>query len=1227
MLLHRGLLPKMKQPIVYSEDLRFMSIRSKRSSQKNKGNHTTTKLGIEQLESRLMNSIDALESSLQLLNSPGLFGSTQVVSNSTPSVSNTPPLVANPLRLTSGTAVLGRTASLSVLGADNNGESSLKYTWQPVEVPSGGNVSFASNGTNAAKNNVLSFNKSGTYRVNVTILDAQRLSSNSSLQFNVVQTLSGFLIKTSEGKSLPSGTTMSSSDARRDLTVQGLDQFGLVMAAQPSVQWQAVSVPTGGTATLATDGNAVSASFDRAGTYVLRAQSGSIGSTASINVTQTLTVLNVSNLSGAAIDPTEFLSVNSKNKQLTVRGLDQFGNAMATLPSVTWTTTTAPSGGTVAASRSNAVTTLEFSRIGTYTVRAQSGTASFTFSATVIPTFTSIGFRNTEGRVVAVNSSLPTAGTSYGLSAVGLDQYGTLLASQPTIVWQSSSSRAGAIASLETNGNAVTATFNRTGTYYLQSRSGSNLASVAIRVEQTLKSIRLVTSDGTSISPGSPIDVASANQRFIVEAIDQFGNTFATLPRTTWSTLSAPAGGAATVSVNAGIATAAFTRAGSYTLKALSGNISQYISFNVSQVLTGAIAVLSDNRQLANGASVPVTGRDLSLIARGLDQFRQLMTTQPDFLWAAISAPVGTSATLIQTGNAGALTFQRAGVYTVRASSGNATFNVTINVLQTITSLNVTPGTSSVQSNATQQYRYQTVDQFGQSLASQPSAIWTTTGGTITSSGVLNSGSRAGTFTVTAKVGNVSGTASIEVTAPTPQSTLRNAALSSLVNSLYADSQLTRTEMMQVLRSAGSDGVVDGSELEDLRYLTSTSSVYAMPAFVRELAKDVVNSNPANRTFKGQSAGNLAAGSSSTLLNNLVDKWFLGADEPVLTNSGLSYQIFVGNLFNGTPSRNDAKQGQLGDCYFIAALSAIADKNPDAVRNLFIDNNDGSYTVRFYDATQTVDYVTVNRRLPTNSGGRLEYSGYGLSVSSSATTGWIALAEKAYAQWNETGNEGRDGTNRYSSIAGGWMSNVNAQVLGTTSSNYAFSTTPKQTLIGAITASKAITLGTLQNASGGLVGGHAYTVAGYNASTDTFTLFNPWGTSHPAPLTWAQLQSNCSMFTVADASGSVANSLASVGSSTGEAFVGNWITVLVASGIDAAGTEDRTTHEMVVQDPILLILGSSLETESNLPGPDMSVAESNKVDTLVDAVEERLAAPLSASLVDLAMSQLKLNAI
>ena len=1033
-----------------------MSIRSKRSSQKNKGNPTTTKLGIEQLESRLMNSIDALESSLQLLNTPGLFGSTQIVSNSTSSVSNTPntpPSVASPLRLTSGTTVLGKSASLSVLGTDNSGESSLKYNWQVVEMPAGGNVTFASNRSNAAKNNLLSFNKPGIYGVNVTISDSQGLSSSSSLQFNVVQTLSSFLFKTSDGKSLASGTSLSSADTNRDLTILGIDQFGVAMTAQPSVSWQAIVVPAGGSATLSTNGNSVSAAFNRAGVYTLRARSGSIVSQVSINVTQ------------------------------------------------------------------------------------------------------------------------------------------------------------------------------------------------------TLKSIQLLTPDGVAAAPETPIAVEATNQRLTVRAVDQFGNAISTLPRVAWTTVSAPTGGAATVSITAGIATVTFTRAGVYSLRAQSGNARYSVAFDVSPVLKSAVAILANNRQLNSGASVPVAGSDIKLGVRGLDQFNQPLPTQPDFAWSFGSAQSGAYATLTQTANDADLRFQRAGIYVARASSGKATLNVTLHVLQTVTSLVVTPGTSSVPMNASQQYRYQTQDQFGHSISNQATATWTTTVGTITKNGTLNSGTRTGTFVVTAKVGTVSGRASLEVTAPAPTPTptpaptpaptpnptpsplglLRNSALSSLVSSLYSDSQLTRTEMIQVLRNAGSDGVVDGSELEDLRYLTSTSSVFAMPAYVRELAKDVVNSNPANRTFKGQSAGNLVAGSSSTLLNNLVDKWFLGADEPVLTNSSLSYQIFVGNLFNGTPSRNDAKQGQLGDCYFIAALSAIADRNPDAVRNLFIDNNDGSYTVRFYDATRTVDYVTVNRRLPTNSEGRLEYSGYGLSVSSSATTGWIALAEKAYAQWNETGNEGRDGTNRYSSIEGGWMSYVNAQVLGTNSSNYSFSTTPKQTLISAITASKSITLGTLQNATGGLVGGHAYTVAGYNASTDTFTLFNPWGTSHPSPLTWAQLQSNCSMFTVADASGSVANSLASVRSSIDEAFVGIWTTVVVATGTDAAGTENRETHEMEEQEPILLILGSSLDGEANSRELALSVAVSSVVDNIVDAVEDRLVAPLSASLsaslVDLAMSQLKRNAI
>ncbi len=819
-----------------------MHFRSERALKKQNSNRKTTQLGIEQLESRLMNSIDSLTSNLQLLSSPGLFGTTQIVSN-------TPPSVASPLRLSGGTQVSGRTASLTLLGADNAGESSLKYHWQLVGMPAGGTVSFAENRTNATKKNSLTFNKTGEYQVRVTIVDAQGLTSTSSLQFNVVQTLTRFVVKTPDGKTVIPGAAISTGQTSRSLAIQGIDQFGVAMTTQPSVNWQSVSAPTRGTAILTQDGNSVSAGFNRAGTYTLRAQSGSVSTT------------------------------------------------------------------------------------------------------------------------------------------------------------------------------------------------------------------------------------------------------------------------------------------------------------------------------------------------------------------------------------------------------------VSINVLQTVTSLTVTPGTASVQTSVNQQYRYQTSDQFGQVITNQPTATWTTTGGTITSSGVLSSGTRAGTFTVTAKVRAVSGTASVSVIAPTPQSTLRNAALESLVSSLYSDSQLTRTEMIQVLRSAGGDGVVDATELEDLRFIASSSSVFAMPAYVRELAKDVVNSNSANRFFKGQTAGNLAAGSSSTLLNNLVDKWFLGVDEPVLSGSGLSYQTVVGNLFNGAPTRNDAKQGQLGDCYFIASLVSLADHNPDAVQNLFIDNSDGTYTVRFYagalgsfsnnglvssgfiSGAGTADYVTVNRRLPTNANGRLEYSGYGLSIASSATTLWIALAEKAYAQWNETGNEGRDGTNRYSSIEGGWMSNVNAQVLGYNSTNYAFSSTPKQSLVNAVSSGKSVTLGTLQNASaGGLVGGHAYTVAGYSFSTETFTLHNPWGTSHPSQLTWSQLQSSCSMFTVADPTGSVANNLASVRSSASETLAGNWTSV-AAVQVEEFSSNIREFEETTAQEPLFEILGSSLAGESGSASLEITEFAPASDSEINETADVRLENPLTANLVDLAMIQLSLNAV
>ena len=100
------------------------------------------------------------------------------------------------------------------------------------------------------------------------------------------------------------------------------------------------------------------------------------------------------------------------------------------------------------------------------------------------------------------------------------------------------------------------------------------------------------------------------------------------------------------------------------------------------------------------------------------------------------------------------------------------------------------------------------------------------------------------------------------------------------------------------------------------------------------------------------------------------------------------------------------------------------------------------------------------------------------------------------------------------------MFDVCNQVLGNTSSVYWWlADSDKQSLINGINANKAVTYATNGNPGDGLYGPHAYTVLGYDSLTDTFQLYNPWGTNHPGPLTYAQLRADGQCFVVADTSG------------------------------------------------------------------------------------------------------------
>jgi len=528
----------------------------------------------------------------------------------------------------------------------------------------------------------------------------------------------------------------------------------------------------------------------------------------------------------------------------------------------------------------------------------------------------------------------------------------------------------------------------------------------------------------------------------------------------------------------------------------------------------------------------PVSGTTAALAVLGADDGGAANLT---YTWTAATAPAGAPApTFSINGNNAAkntvVTFGKAGTYTFTARISDAgglsvSSSVTVLVNQTFTSIRVSPASVTLATGAIQQFAALGLDQFGSALAVQPAFAWTTSAGTITTGGLLTAPATDTNLTVTAASGSLRSNASVSVTSSFLG--LRDAALSALTRSLAADGTIDRQDMIRILGSTGSDdNVVDAVELGDLRTILSNAARLNIPGYVQVLAGDVVNGNSANAHYQGQTLGNLAAGSSAGILNNLINKWFYGTDHPA--DSGYTYRSAAGPLFVSGPAYTDMYQGQLGDCYLIASLGAIAKSSPAAIQNMFIDNGDGTWTVRYY-YNGTADYVTVDRWLPSDSRGYLVYAGYGSYYNSTGNELWIPLAEKAYAQWNETGKEGRDGKNDYASIEGGWMYDVDAQALGRSAQTYwSFDTSTKQVLINALGSNEAVTIGTKSNPGNGLYGPHAYAVTGYNAASGTFTLYNPWGTDQPGPLTWSQLGANCQCFVVADPSGTVPFSVAAV---------------------------------------------------------------------------------------------------
>jgi hypothetical protein len=232
-----------------------------------------------------------------------------------------------------------------------------------------------------------------------------------------------------------------------------------------------------------------------------------------------------------------------------------------------------------------------------------------------------------------------------------------------------------------------------------------------------------------------------------------------------------------------------------------------------------------------------------------------------------------------------------------------------------------------------------------------------------------------------------------------PDTPVRSTALADY----QRDGMITRNDMIDIFTNVSLNLTADEiSSLGTLVYNGPTT--LTMPDYVQNLAW---------KCFNGIGVGGVAG---AQILGQNLENFFLGELHPdasiysygICTGSGCTppppellytgtYQPVNLPLWNDSPSYRDvAGEYVLDDGWLLSSLEEMAYRNPGNIQRMFIDNGDGTYTVRLYNGG-TPDYVTVDNYLPY---GPPTHWGM-LAIGAQAQTClWPALVEKAYVQEN-----------------------------------------------------------------------------------------------------------------------------------------------------------------------------------------------------------------------------------
>ena len=462
----------------------------------------------------------------------------------------------------------------------------------------------------------------------------------------------------------------------------------------------------------------------------------------------TLLTVSSATLVSIAVTPANPSIAKGSTQQFIATGTFSDNSTQNLTGSVTWSSLTIGVATITGGGLATAVAA------GTSTIKAVSGgvTGATTLTVTAA-TLVSIA-------VTPANPSI-VKGQTEQFTATGTFSDNSTQNLTSSVTWSSATS---GVATITAGGLA---TGLATGTSKIEAASGA----IDGTTNLTVKAPTLVS---IAVTPASPSIAKGATKQFTATGTFSDNSTQNLTSSVTWSSATT---GVATITTG-GLATA--VAAGTSTIKAASGTVSGSTTLTVTAATLVSIAVTPANPSIKAGATQQFT-------ATGTFSDNSTQNLTGSVTWSSATTGVAT----ITTG--GLATAVAAGTSTIKAASGAISGSTTLTVtVATLVSIAVTPVNPSIAKGATQQFTAtgKFSDNSTQNLTSSVTWSSATTGVATITTGGLATAVAAGTSTIKAASGAISGSTTLTVTSTS--ATLQVLVVSPQ-NPVIADNSATQT--------------------------------------------------------------------------------------------------------------------------------------------------------------------------------------------------------------------------------------------------------------------------------------------------------------------------------------------------------------------------------------------------------------------------------------------------